>query len=59
MILKEITQWKSDIQPNHTYKIENEKIVAYKKFHLGEWIVLAKPLKFYRSYRKFIKLKEH
>jgi hypothetical protein len=58
MILKEITKWECEFQPNHTYKIKNEKIVAYKKFHEGPWIVLKYQPRFNRSRRKFITLKD-
>jgi hypothetical protein len=51
--LKEVTEWKVDFrQPNHTYLIKGDKVLAYRPWHTGE-PVWGTPMRFDRRYRKF------
>lgn len=51
--VKEITEWKVDgRQPNHTYLLDGDKILAYRQWHTGEPI-WGSPMRFDRRYRKF------
>jgi hypothetical protein len=51
--LKEVTEWKVDFrQPNHTYLLDGDKLVAYRPWHTGE-PVWGTPMRFDRRYRKF------
>ena len=53
--LKEVTEWKVDFrQPNHTYLLVGDKLVAYRPWHTGEPI-WGTPVRFDRRYRKFEK----
>ena len=53
--LKEVTEWKVDFrQPNHTYLLDGDKLVAYRQWHTGEPI-WGTPVRFDRRYRKFEK----
>ena len=53
--LKEVTEWKVDFrQPNHTYLLDGDKLVAYRPWHTGEPI-WGTPVRFDRRYRKFEK----
>jgi hypothetical protein len=57
-VLKEITVWEVEHrQPNHTYLLSGDKVVAYKKWHEGEAEVFKKPMRFDRARRKFTELK--
>lgn len=52
-VLKEITEWKVDFrQPNHTYLLKGDKVLAYRPWHTGE-PVWGTPMQFDRRYRKF------
>jgi hypothetical protein len=52
--LKEVTEWKVDFrQPNHTYLLDGDKLIAYRQWHTGEPI-WGTPVRFDRRYRKFI-----
>lgn len=56
-VLREITHWDVDYrQPNHTYLIQNDKIVAYKKWHEGDAVISKKPVRLDQRYRKFEEL---
>ena len=51
--VKEITEWKVDFrQPNHTYLLDGDKVVAYRPWHTGE-PVWGTHMRFDRRYRKF------
>jgi len=55
--LKEVTQW--DVayrQPNHTYLLDNNKVVGYKPWHDGETVFFDRPFKLDRRYRKFVEV---
>ena len=56
--VREITQWNVEYrQPNHTYLLDGDKIIAYIKWHEGEPEYLRTPLKLDRRGRKFEELK--
>lgn len=50
-VLKEITVWDMDYQPNHTYLIEGDRVVAYKPKHGSE--IRKSNIKISTSKRKF------
>lgn len=55
-ILKEITEWNSDIQPNHTYLLDDSgRIIAYAPEHGNKIVTLKSGMKIDKRYRKFIK----
>lgn len=55
--LKEVTVWKMDFQPNHTYFInEAGKCTAYIKKGTSEILYNKTPMSFSKSYRKFEKV---
>ena len=55
-ILQEITEWEDSV-PNHIYYVKDKtKLVAYIRQGTTNKIVLAKPLSFSKSRRKFKKL---
>lgn len=59
-ILREVTQWDMEFQPNHDYLLNDKGwLVGYRKQNTSEWIIHKNPLKqFSRSRRKFITLNE-
>ena len=53
VVLKEITVWDVDYrQPNHTYLVDGDRIVAYKPWHGSEIKPIS--LKLNRGGRKFV-----
>lgn len=55
--LKEVTDWKMDFQPNHTYFLnEAGKCIAYIKKGTSEILYNKTPMSFSKSYRKFEKV---
>jgi hypothetical protein len=56
-VIKEVTEWDVDYrQPNHTYLMDGEKVLAYQKWHQGEPIYYASKQKLIKSRRKFVKV---
>ena len=54
---KEITVWKGiSRQPNHTYLVDGDKILAYKQWHTGEPIYSKTPVRLNKRYRKFVEV---
>lgn len=55
--IKEITKWDIDYRvPNHTYLVDGDKAIAYRPWHDGEAVYFDHPLKFSKSYRKFVEV---
>jgi hypothetical protein len=53
--VKEVTEWDVEYrQPNHTYLLDGDKILAYIKYHQGEPIYSKGKLTLSRTRRKFI-----
>lgn len=59
-ILREVTVWDMDFQPNHDYLLNDQgHMVAYRKQHTSEWLFRKTPSKlFSKARRKFITLNE-
>lgn len=57
--VREITEWKSDVQPNHVYLLDGSKMVAYMPWGKGAPFYFKKPMGFDRKGRKFEKLKKN
>ena len=56
-ILQEVTNWKCDIQPNHTYYVrDNGKLWGYIPMGKTEVVRLKSEPPFSRQYRKFVTL---
>ena len=52
-VLKEVTEWAVDFrQPNHTYLLDGDKVLAHRPWHTGE-PVWGTPMRFDRRRRKF------
>lgn len=56
---KEVTKWDSDIQTNHVYLLDGDKMVAYIKFGKGEPFYFKKPIQIDKRGRKFEELKKN
>jgi len=57
LAVKEVTKWDSEIQANHTYLLDGDKMVAYIKFHKGEPFYFKNPIRIDKRGRKFEELK--
>jgi hypothetical protein len=55
--VKEVTQWNMDCQPNHTYLLDGDKILAYIPRGKTEPAYLNRPMKIDQRGRKFTELK--
>jgi hypothetical protein len=57
LALKEVTEWNVEYkQPNHTYLVDGDKILAYKQWHAGEPIYSKTPVRLNKRYRKFVEV---
>lgn len=56
--VKEVTVWDSDIQANHTYLLDGDKMVAYIKFGKGKPFYFKNPIRIDKRGRKFEVLKK-
>lgn len=54
--MQEVTVWKCDFQPNHTYLFDGDKALAYIKKGESEITTLIKPLRIVQTGRKFVKV---
>mgnify|MGYP003333236059 FL=1 len=57
--IQEVTKWNGDIQPNHTYLMNGEKIVAYIPKGKKDVIQLRVPLRLDKRGRQFVELKSN
>jgi len=52
-VLREITEWATEIQPNHVYLVEGDKILAYQPFGKGSVTHFAHRSRLDRARRRF------
>jgi len=55
--VKEVTLWDMESQPNHTYLLDGDKILAYIPMGKTEPTYLTRPMKIDQRGRKFQELK--
>jgi len=53
-VLREVTEWATDIQPNHVYLVEGDKIAAYQPFGTGDVVHFAHRARLDRARRRFV-----
>ena len=53
-VLREITEWATDIQPNHVYLVEGDKILAYQPFGTGSVQHFEHRARLDRARRRFV-----
>ena len=53
-VLREVTEWATDIQPNHVYLVEGDKIVAYQPFGIGAVVHFEHRSRLDRARRRFV-----
>ena len=57
LALKEVTEWNVEFkQPNHTYLVDGDKILAYRQWHAGKPIYCKAPVRLDKRYRKFVEV---
>ncbi len=56
---KETTVWDGATQPNHTYLLDGDKMIAYIKFSKGEPFYFKSPIRIDKRGRKFEQLKKN
>ncbi len=54
--VKEVTKWEGDIQANHVYLLDGDKMVAYIKFGNGDPFYFKNPIRIDKRGRKFERL---
>ena len=59
LAVKEVTKWDSEIQANHVYLLDGDKMVAYIKFGKGEPFYFKAPIRIDKRGRKFEELKKN
>ena len=52
-VLREVTEWATEIQPNHVYLVEGDKIVAYQPFGTGSVVHFTHRARLDRARRRF------
>ena len=52
-VLRELTEWATEIQPNHVYLVEGDKIVAYQPFGKGSVTHFDHRVRLDRARRRF------
>ena len=57
--VKEITKWEGDVQANHVYLLDGDKMVAYIKFGKGKPFYFKKPIQIDKRGRKFEELEKN
>jgi len=58
-ILKEVTQWDTNTECNHTYLLDGDKIVAYRPHHTGDVQYIKSQPRIDRRGRKFVEVKDN
>lgn len=53
-VLREVTKWATDIQPNHVYLVEGDKIVAYQPHGTGSVVHFENRVRLDRARRRFV-----
>ena len=56
--VQEVTQWESNLQPNHQYLLEGNRMLAYIPAGTRKPIYFRQPLSFDQRGRKFLELKK-
>lgn len=59
LAVKEVTKWEGNIQANHVYLLDGDKMVAYIKFGKGKPFYFKKPIQIDKRGRKFEELKKN
>jgi hypothetical protein len=57
-VVKEITNWDLDYQPNHTYLLDGDKVLGYIPSNSTEPRYLKRPMTFDTRGRKLVEIKD-